>query len=197
MALVAAIVLAGLTWGLVDEASFIGQSNPPPSPAQISPVFTPAHRTLGEAVRHFFMLRSEPEQPLPFTHVVHIELAGLDCVDCHNGVETGPIAHIPSVMLCMDCHDFIATESPAIQTLTAYYERNEEPPWQRVYGWNEEAHVRFNHAPHIRAGVECATCHGNVAQMTVAERVVDHTMGFCINCHEQEQASKDCLVCHY
>ena len=197
MALVAAIVLAGLTWGLLNEAPLTGQSNPPSAPAQISPVFTPAHRTLGEAVRHFFMLRPEPEQPLAYSHRAHIESGVLECVDCHDGVETGPIAHIPSVMLCMDCHDFIATESPAIQTLTAYYERNEEPPWQRVYGWYEESHVRFNHAPHIRAEVECATCHGNVGQMTVAERVVDHTMGFCINCHEQEQASNDCLVCHY
>jgi len=197
LALVVGISLAGCAWVLVDEASLIGQPKTLPLSTQVSPIFSPAHRTLGTAVRHFFMLRSDPEQPLPYTHRAHIELAGLDCVDCHNGVETGPVAHIPSVALCMDCHEFIATESPAIQILTAYYERNEEPPWQRVYGWNEEAHVRFNHAPHIRAGVECAVCHGNVAQMTVAERVVDHTMGFCINCHEQEQASNDCLVCHY
>jgi hypothetical protein len=33
--------------------------------------------------------------------------------------------------------------------------------------------------------------------MTVAERVVDHTMGFCVNCHEQRGASNDCLICHY
>ena len=36
--------------------------------------------------------------------------------------------------------------------------------WQRVYGFTREAHVRFNHAPHIRAKVECATCHGDIAQ---------------------------------
>ena len=55
----------------------------------------------------------------------------------------------------------------------------------------------INHAPHIRAGVECSTCHGDVASMTVAERVVDHTMGFCIDCHKSKQASIDCLACHY
>jgi hypothetical protein len=27
--------------------------------------------------------------------------------------------------------------------------------------------------------------------------VVDHTMGFCVNCHNQSGASNDCLTCHY
>ena len=43
----------------------------------------------------------------------------------------------------------------------------------------------------------CAMCHGDLTQMTVAERVVDHTMGFCIDCHKQRGASNDCLTCHY
>ena len=56
--------------------------------------------------------------------------------------------------------------------------------------------MRFNHAPHIRAKVECATCHGDVAKQTVAERIVDHSMGFCVNCHREKKASNDCLTCH-
>ena len=38
--------------------------------------------------------------------------------------------------------------------------------WQRVFGYPAQSHVRFNHAPHIRAKVECSTCHGNIAQQT-------------------------------
>ena len=55
----------------------------------------------------------------------------------------------------------------------------------------------FNHAPHIRAGVECATCHGDVARQTVAGRNVDLTMGFCVKCHKTRHASNDCLTCHF
>jgi hypothetical protein len=33
--------------------------------------------------------------------------------------------------------------------------------------------------------------------MTVAERAVDHTMGFCVNCHRQKNAPNDCMTCHY
>jgi len=32
-----------------------------------------------------------------------------------------------------------------------------------VFDYTPEAHVRFNHAPHIRAKVDCATCHGPIA----------------------------------
>ena len=49
--------------------------------------------------------------------------------------------------------------------------------WQRVYGFANEDHVKFNHAPHIRAKVECSTCHGNIAEQTVAQRNVEHDDG--------------------
>ena len=40
-----------------------------------------------------------------------------------------------------------------------------------------EAHVRFEHAPHIRAKVECSTCPWRPDQQTVARRVVEHGHG--------------------
>jgi cytochrome c7-like protein len=166
-------------------------------PAQVSAsVFTPAHRTFSEAARHFFGVKPTPTQPIPFPHKVHIAKQAV-CTDCHESVEKGPIAGIPSVKTCMICHSQIATDRPLIKEVTGYSEKGVEIPWQRVYGFTHEAHVRFNHAPHIRASVDCATCHGDVANQTVAERVVDHNMGFCVNCHTQKKASNDCLTCHY
>ena len=66
-----------------------------------------------------------------------------------------------------------------------------------LYDYQREAHVRFDHAPHIRAKVECSTCHGNQKQQQVAVRAVNMDMGFCVNCHREKQASNDCLTCHY
>ena len=119
------------------------------------------------------------------------------CADCHESADKGPIAGIPSVKTCMICHSQIATDRPLIKQVTSYSEKGIEIPWQRVYGFTREAHVRFNHAPHIRASVECSTCHGDVGKQTVAERSVDHNMGFCVNCHTQKKASNECLTCHY
>ena len=167
-------------------------AQPPPSSA----VFTPAHQTTGEAARAFFGVHPTAVQPIPFPHKTHIAKKA-ECIDCHESVEKGPIAGIPSVMTCMICHSQIAADKPLIKQVTSFSDKGIEIPWQRVYGFTREAHVRFNHAPHIRSKVECSTCHGDVANQTVAERSVDHTMGFCVNCHKAKNAPNDCLTCHY
>jgi hypothetical protein len=159
-------------------------------------IFTPARRTMGDAVRAFFGVRPEPQQPFAFPHDIHLAKELL-CTDCHDGVERGPVAGLPSINTCMICHSQIATDRPAIQMLTERQAKGLDLDWQRVYGYAREAHVRFEHAPHIRAGVECATCHGDLRQQTVAQRVVEMDMAFCVNCHKSRQASNDCQTCHY
>ena len=160
-------------------------------------VFTPARATLSEATRDFFRVRPRAEQPIPFPHKTHIA-KGLTCTEyCHESVTKGPVAGLPGIKTCMICHDAIATDKPLIQQVANLQKGGHDLAWQRVYGYPNESHVRFNHAPHIRANVECATCHGPIAEQTVAERNVNLTMGFCVNCHKQKNASNDCLTCHF
>jgi len=165
-------------------------------PASDPSVFTLSHRTAADAARHFFNVHPAASQPIPFPHKTHIAKQAV-CTDCHESVEKGPIAGIPSVKTCMICHSQIAIDRPLIKQVTSYADKGIEIPWQRVYGFPHEAHVKFQHAPHIRASVDCAVCHGDVANQTVAERVIDHNMGFCVDCHRRKKASNDCLTCHY
>ena len=151
---------------------------------------------MAAAMDDFMNRRPVYEQPLDFPHNIHVG-KGVTCEFCHDGVDKGPTAGIPGLRTCMICHDAIATDRPRIQQMAAMRDKGLDLPWQRVYGFSADDHVRFNHAPHIRAKVECATCHGNVAEGTVAVRNVDHTMGFCVNCHNQRKASIDCLTCHF
>ena len=158
---------------------------------------TTARPSFSAALNDFLAIRPDAEQPLEFPHNIH---AGkqIACTDyCHEAVSTGPVAGLPSVRTCMICHNTIATDRPRIRQLTAMRERGEDFVWQRVYGYPPTAHVRFNHAPHISAKVECTTCHGNIAGGTVAQHNVDLTMGFCVNCHNERKASIDCLACHF
>jgi hypothetical protein len=160
-------------------------------------VLTPAHASFGAAVTSFFDSRPDTvAQPFDFSHQIHLS-KGATCTDCHTGVETGPRAGLPSVNTCMICHSQIATDRPLIQQLTALQEKGLDLNWNRVYDYQAQAHVRFNHAPHIRAKVACSTCHGNQAEQTVARRAVKMDMAFCVNCHKEKQASNDCLTCHY
>jgi hypothetical protein len=165
-------------------------------PGQSTGVMTTARPTFGAAVNDFLNRRPEAVQPIEFPHNIHVGKQ-IMCEFCHEGVTKGPVAGLPSVKTCMICHEAIATDRPRIQQITALRDKGLDLQWQRVYGFSSEDHVRFNHAPHIRAKVECATCHGNVAAQTVAQRSVDHTMGFCVNCHNERKASVDCLTCHF
>ena len=195
--LVGALVLAGSIGCRVFEPQTMSGPSAPLLPGQSTAVFTTARPTVGAALNDFFWVEREPEQPLEFPHDIH---AGkqIACTDyCHEAVTTGPVAGLPSVRTCLVCHSTIATDRPRIRQLTAMRERGEDFVWQRVYGYPATAHVRFNHAPHIRAEVQCTTCHGNIAGGTVAQRNVDLTMGFCVNCHSERQASNDCLTCHF
>ncbi len=97
----------------------------------------------------------------------------------------------------MLCHAKIAAAKPEIKKLAAFAGSKREIPWQRVYGFPRESLVKFQHAPHFRAKIECAACHGDMTQATTADRLVKHSMGTCLSCHRQYKASEDCAACHY
>ena len=191
-----ALILAGsIGCRMLDTAP--AASTAPLLPGQSNAVFTTARPTVAAAAAEFFDWRPEPQQPLEFPHDVH---AGkqIACTEyCHEAVSTGPVAGLPGVRTCMVCHNTMATDRPRIQLITAMRARGEDLVWQRVFGYAPQAHVRFNHAPHIRAEVPCATCHGDIAGGTVAKRNVELSMGVCVNCHKERQASIDCLTCHF
>lgn len=137
-------------------------------------------------------------QPIAFPHDVHARDNQIDCQYCHFSAERSMSAGIPPVALCMGCHAFVSgSENPQeIETLRGYAEREETIPWNRIYKVAD--HVQFPHMRHIAAGVECASCHGDVQGIGVIEQVNQPlTMGFCVGCHIERGASRDCTVCHY
>jgi hypothetical protein len=164
--------------------------------AKSDSLFTPEHSSVADAVKEFLGRRATPIQPIAFPHNKHVA-KGIACTVCHVGVNKGPVAGIPSDKLCMHCHEFLVTDRPGVQKLASYFDAGLDVPWQRVYGFSASAHVKFNHAPHIRAGVDCSRCHGEVSSMTVAVRAVQINMGFCVSCHRARQASTDCITCHF
>jgi Cytochrome c7 and related cytochrome c len=193
---VCALALAGAGCRLF-ETTTAPLPSTPVLPGQSAEVFTTARPTMARVVSEFFSVPPTPKQPIEFPHNVHVGKK-IACTEyCHEGVTMGPVAGLPSVRTCMICHDAIATDRPRIKQITAMRAQGIDLAWQRVYGYPAPAHVKFNHAPHIRAQVECATCHGNIAEQTVAQRNVDLTMGYCVNCHIAKKVSIDCLTCHF
>ena len=136
-----------------------------------------------------------PAVPVTFDHRVHVADNGLDCQLCHAYARRGPVAGLPPVARCAGCHRFVAADSPAVESLMARFEAGEPLAWTRVHHLPD--YVRFTHKRHVRAGVGCRTCHGDVGAMRTVEQVAPLTMGWCVGCHEQRQAPDDCLICHY
>ncbi len=200
----ALVTLAGILWADIAksrEATILHHTASVQIPidsvrATSSSVFTAAHASFYDAVREFLGWQSTPVQPIAFNHRIHLQ-KGLQCTTCHTGVTQGPDAGIPSTNFCMVCHQVIAAQKPEIKKLAAYAAKGQDVPWQRVYWFYPDRHVRFWHSPHIRAGLGCEQCHGNVAQQTVAVRSKDLTMNFCLNCHVAKGVSIECITCHF
>ena len=194
---VCVLALAGGIGCQLYQSNLPQRAEVPLLPGQTADVFTTARPTMGVALNDWLVRRPEPVQPIEFPHVIHVGKQ-IGCTEyCHEGVTEGPVAGLPSVRTCMLCHNAIATDRPRIKQITAMRQRGEDLAWQRVFDYPAPSHVKFNHAPHIRAEVQCATCHGDIANQTVAQRNVSMTMGFCVTCHNQRKAPTDCLTCHY
>lgn len=96
--------------------------------------------------------------------------------------------------ICADCHLKVATDKPEVKKLMKYWEDKQPVPWNKVH--NLPWHVHFTHKRHIKAGIDCSVCHGEVRAMTTARQVRSLEMGWCVNCHREKGAPTDCLVCH-
>jgi hypothetical protein len=97
----------------------------------------------------------------------------------------GPSADLPSLELCAGCHRFISTQNENMQQVVAAFDEGRSVGWPRIY--KQPDFVYFSHRPHVVvADIGCDTCHGQVGEMTLARKVRDLNMGFCLDCHKQQ-----------
>ncbi|MFQ5826350.1 MAG: cytochrome c3 family protein [Dehalococcoidia bacterium] len=142
------------------------------------------------------------EQPIAFSHAKHGKF--LECASCHQTVETRAAAGIPQAELCMTCHRSPVTENPEADKIKEYSQRGEEIPWTRLFDVSDD--IIFSHRRHLSQEVECASCHGDVGSSPQARGGFGRKgknglygyrlMDSCTTCHQEKQASNDCLSCH-
>lgn len=152
----------------------------------------------------------EPEQPIQYSHKLHAGQLEISCVYCHHGAEKSATAGVPSVNVCMNCHQVIQKESPELKKLNDIWAtRHTKTPktieWIRVHRLPD--FVYFNHQAHIQNNISCQECHGPVEEMDRIRQASDLSMGFCLNCHRHEgkpapshwkraTGPQDCSSCH-
>lgn len=150
-----------------------------------------------------------PVQPIHFSHKIHAGDNGIDCQMCHASARKSKTSGIPSLNVCMNCHETIFeyngeedldkgyTKEFYDKEIAKLYDAVGWDPEERVYS-GEEKPVKwirvhnlpdfayFNHSQHVTAaGIDCQTCHGPVEEMEILEQFSPLTMGWCIDCHRQ------------
>lgn len=159
-------------------------------------------------------------QPIAFPHNVHVQTYKMDCQYCHSDARRSEYAGLPSVERCMGCHKIAGADLPEVKKLADFAAQQQPIPWARVYKVPEFTY--FPHKAHIRAEVQCQTCHGAVETMTTVGATTGPslvndmlnlmglrpappplTMGWCVDCHRAQNATRgtqaplDCVTCHH
>ena len=138
-----------------------------------------------------------PKQPIDYSHKLHAGELGIECQFCHTYARRSRSAGIPAVEQCMACHSVIAAGKEPIKKIAAAYEKKQPIEWVKVHDLPD--FVYFSHKRHVKAGFECQDCHGPIEEMEVVYREAPLTMGWCVNCHQEnldKGASVDCWTCH-
>lgn len=128
-----------------------------------------------------FQVGYAPEQPVPYSHRLHVGQLGMDCRYCHTNVESAAKAMIPPTQTCMGCHAMIKTDSAMLKPVRESWDKNTAVEWVQIHKLPD--HAYFNHSAHVAVGVGCATCHGRVDRMEVVRSVAPINMGWCLDCH--------------
>lgn len=126
-----------------------------------------------------------PEQPVPYSHRLHVAELGMDCRYCHTNVEMAAEANLPPTQTCMNCHDQIQRESLSLMPVRESWATGGAIEWVKVHHLPDYA--RFSHAMHVNSGVGCESCHGRIDQMDVVQLAEPLSMGWCLECHRQPE----------
>lgn len=158
------------------------------------PAFSQQRASLQQVVPANPMKPAAPEQPIPYSHKLHLSM-GLECKFCHVNPDPGTQMTFPATSICMSCHQNVGKTKPALARLAQYASSGETIPWVRVYKLLPGP--KWNHRTHLDAGAKCETCHGQVAKMDRMSEVTSvTTMYSCLTCHQANQAKTSCNTCH-
>lgn len=150
-----------------------------------------------------------PVQPIHYSHKIHAGVNQIECQYCHSSARISKHSGIPSLNVCMNCHENIADyngEEDLEKGYTKDFYTNEIKKLYKAVGWDEETQsytgdtepvkwvrihnlpdfVYFNHSQHVSvAGIDCQKCHGPVEEMEILYQYSPLTMGWCIDCHRE------------
>lgn len=130
----------------------------------------------------------QPEQPVKYSHALHVGQLGMDCRYCHTTVEDADFAALPPTQTCINCHNpgegaGIKKDSPALAPIHESFKTGKPIEWVKVHDLPD--YVYFNHSAHVNNGIGCVSCHGRIDKMGPegVHQVFNLSMSWCLDCH--------------
>lgn len=136
-------------------------------------------------------------QPIVFNHLKHTQDLQLSCKFCHKYVLTGRHAGLPDAGTCAICHRTLQGESAEAARTTELIAQGDPLYFNKLFSLAD--HVFYSHRRHVGiAGLACTNCHGDIAdtERPPARPLVTMSMDYCIQCHEEQGVTVDCVACH-
>ena len=139
----------------------------------------------------------QPSQPIAYSHKLHAGELGIECQYCHIRADESAHATVPSLAICMNCHQEVQTKdadgnlTAGMATLLDHWERQEPIAWNRVHDLADFAY--FDHSRHLAADITCQECHGPVETYEHMRRQFGMKMSWCLDCHKEPLADDDQL----
>jgi len=156
----------------------------------------PVALTLGVAILASCVLYERlagKDDALAFSHRVHVEDEGLDCLACHAGAETDEPG-LPVQGQCMLCHEDTDAEAPPERRVATLFDADGAYLAQRFSALSDE--TLFSHALHAEAAGDCAVCHTGIEESERVDAGLAVTMDECSKCHAALGAPNECATCH-
>lgn len=143
----------------------------------------------------FVFSKGKPDERkdiIKFSHKYHQMEIETSCTDCHAKASESTLASdnlLTTKEECAECHD---VEDEENCTLCHY-----ENEVTRVAFENPQRELVFSHKFHIEdAELACETCHGNLNEVDFANAKSMPDMEDCSTCHNNQQATLECVTCH-
>ncbi len=169
------------------------------------------------------LMKESKTQPIAFSHALHVQDQGMECVKCHFVRADGTFSGAPATEQCAECHFTILGKNPEeARFVRDYVHTGREIKSEWLIYQKQPDNVFFSHALHFSPVAElrsqedvaayCLKCHINVAEASEPPAYRENRLsGYsentmlmwgCERCHAEHMAlgntnaSNACFTCH-
>ena len=126
-------------------------------------------------------------------HKLHVG-RGIECSGCHSPDDAEGDPKIPQREVCDTCHDEPAKLSAGA---AAYFAKVTQPDGTTKFPNRMKTRdVTQEHVKHVKAGIACTECHGEISDAPFVRAKPVTRMERCITCHTERAKPVTCITCH-